>query len=409
MRTLLVFCIFCATGLTVVFSQSATPGLIALYEFEQIDGSVIRDTSEFGAPNNLIIKNTDTVRRSTGAMNLMGTTDIRSATPPVGIMAALQKTNEISIEAWVTPANNTQEGPARILTLSRNTVERNFTLGQEGDRFDMRINTTRNDANGLPSLEGRSGSVQPGKMAKILFTRNAQGTAQLMVNGKLEASKTISGDFSKWDLDMHLGLGNEATGDRPWQGTLHRIAIYDRVINQPPSTIVAAAPQPAPSPKPTTPPTPTGVRVSKGLLALYDFQSINDQQIQDRSGGRYNTSLKIDQSKGVRPLKGGLEIIGKTAIHSKQPAHEVAQAIRNSNAVSIEAWVKPGKLGQEGPARIFTFSNNTSSRNFTLGQDENNNYDVRMRTTRTDKNGSPSLASKKNSATTDITHVGLHP
>ena len=40
------------------------------------------------------------------------------------------------MEAWVTPADVAQTGPARIVTLSANPNERDFTLGQAADAFE---------------------------------------------------------------------------------------------------------------------------------------------------------------------------------------------------------------------------------------------------------------------------------
>jgi hypothetical protein len=56
--------------------------------------------------------------------------------------------NEITIEAWVMPADDIQDGPARIVSLSADTGNRNFTLGQTTDYYDARLRTTA----GLSSL-----------------------------------------------------------------------------------------------------------------------------------------------------------------------------------------------------------------------------------------------------------------
>ncbi|HEU5433648.1 MAG TPA: FecR domain-containing protein, partial [Thermomicrobiales bacterium] len=49
------------------------------------------------------------------------------------ILAACRQTNELSIEATVTPSLAEQQGPARIVTFSTDIVNRDFTLGQLGD------------------------------------------------------------------------------------------------------------------------------------------------------------------------------------------------------------------------------------------------------------------------------------
>ncbi len=63
----------------------------------------------------------------------------------------------MTIEAWVKPANTTQSGPARIVTLSRDPGSRNFTLGQKAGAYEVRFRTTSTSANGEPALSSPGG------------------------------------------------------------------------------------------------------------------------------------------------------------------------------------------------------------------------------------------------------------
>ena len=38
--------------------------------------------------------------------------------------------------------------------------------------------------------------------------------------------------LNSWDRNFHLVLGNEGTGDRPWQGYISQVYISDRAISQ---------------------------------------------------------------------------------------------------------------------------------------------------------------------------------
>ena len=64
-------------------------------------------------------------------------------------------TNGFTVEAWVTPANTTQDGPARIFTYSRGNGTRNFMLGQVAYQYVARTRTysTETNNNGSPDLE----------------------------------------------------------------------------------------------------------------------------------------------------------------------------------------------------------------------------------------------------------------
>jgi len=61
-------------------------------------------------------------------------------------------------------------------------------------------------------------------------------------------------------------------------------------------------------------------------------------------------------------------------------------AVTDANALSVEALVTTAESDQSGPARIVSFSQDTSRRNFTLGQ-EGDQLVLRLRTTNTDDNG----------------------
>lgn len=41
----------------------------------------------------------------------------------------------------------------------------------------------------------------------------------------------IGGDFSNWNHTYRLSLGNTVIGDRPWLGTYHRVALYNRALS----------------------------------------------------------------------------------------------------------------------------------------------------------------------------------
>ena len=54
---------------------------------------------------------------------------------------SLMKGKGFSLEVWISPANNQQGGPARIVSYSLNPNYRNFTLGQQGTDLIMRLRT----------------------------------------------------------------------------------------------------------------------------------------------------------------------------------------------------------------------------------------------------------------------------
>lgn len=202
-------------------------GLVALYDFRLAKGSIIKDRSGVGKPLDLKIENPKNVRRTKGTLEVRGKTLICSDKPAAKVFNAVRRSGEITIEAWVHPANANQDGPARMVTLSGGSSERNFTLGQEGDKVDVRLRTTKTSRNGIPSLDSPGRSLAP-QLTHIVYTRNRGGRARLFLNGKQQAEKRVSGAMANWNDKYRLALANELSSDRPWLGTFHLVAIYSR-------------------------------------------------------------------------------------------------------------------------------------------------------------------------------------
>jgi hypothetical protein len=205
-------------------------GLQVLYTFEAGQGDTVFDRSENGPALNLKIANKDAVKWIDGALQVNNATLIKSTAPARKISDFAKRTRGLTIEAWVDPANDLQDGPARMVTLSGNTSTRNFTLGQDTNHYDVRLRTTATTTNGMPSTPTPSGSATT-RLTHVLFTRQADGTTRIYINGKQQATKQIKGDFGNWDDGFALSLADEASGDRPWLGTLHLVAIYSRPLS----------------------------------------------------------------------------------------------------------------------------------------------------------------------------------
>ena len=211
-------------------ADRSVDGLVALYDFRLAKGSIVKDRSGVGKPLDLKIENPKNVRRTKGTLEVRGKTLIRSDKPAAKVFNAVRRSGEITIEAWVRPANAKQDGPARMVTLSGGSSERNFTLGQEGDKVEVRLRTTKTSGNGIPSLNSPGRSLAP-RLTHIVYTRNRGGRARLFLNGKQQAEKRVPGAMANWNGKYRLALANELSSDRPWLGTFHLVAIYSRDLS----------------------------------------------------------------------------------------------------------------------------------------------------------------------------------
>jgi hypothetical protein len=194
-------------------SATADPALLALYRFDSASPGSVADLSKGGAP--------------------LATGDAKpryaTAAPPEKFVAAAKRANAFTLEAWIEPARANQSGPARIVTLSIDSGRRNFTLGQDGDKFDVRLRTTKTDANGLPSLASPGGAVKE-ERTHVVFVFDA-GVGRLYVDGAQVSEKPFDGDLSNWDDGFRLGLGDEFSGDRKWEGKYDFVALYARALS----------------------------------------------------------------------------------------------------------------------------------------------------------------------------------
>jgi len=205
-------------------------GPIILYDFADATGNQVKDRAGVGEPIDLRIEDLRAVKRSAGSIEVRDKTTIRTDKTPTRLIDAIRKSGELTIEAWLRPDNDKQDGPARIVTLSRDTSNRNFTLGQEGDQYDARLRTTKSSSNGLPSLASPNKSLKT-DVTHVVYTRDKGGQARLFINGEQKSDRKVDGDMRHWDGSYRLALANELTGDRPWKGTLYQVAIYDRALS----------------------------------------------------------------------------------------------------------------------------------------------------------------------------------
>ncbi len=222
---------------TVILAPRVQQGIQALYTFEEGGGTTIEDVSDAGQPLNLTINTPTTASiMPDGGLRISGSADIRSAVASK-VIGACKASDEITIEAWVDTASLTQSGPGpvRIVSISSNTTNRNFTLGQENDRFDTRLRTSSTDNNGEPSLTVPASTVKL-ELTHIAYTRAPDaepnnGAANIYVNGVRQVAGTVSGDLDNWDDNYALLFGNEATLDREWLGDIYLVGIYCRALS----------------------------------------------------------------------------------------------------------------------------------------------------------------------------------
>ena len=252
---LFFFFLFCFS----VNAERVTDQLIVLYDFTEKDGAVIHDKSGIAPLLDLDITEAAKVQWLDPGLRVLESTVVKTAVSH----SKLSFDGNISIEVWVKPLNNTQSGPARVVTFSKDSGDRNFTFGQQGDHWDQRLRTSENPRNGTaPSLMTPATSIATTpELQHVVYTRSANGTARFYINKLLVQAASIPGDFSNWDMAYGFGLFNEIdypTTIRTWLGDIFLVAIYLDVLTLEEITqnyddrVIVAKPEPPIIPLPNT-------------------------------------------------------------------------------------------------------------------------------------------------------------
>lgn len=216
--------------ITGVPNGNADDSLLVRYDFRDRQGNTVHDRSGIGQPLDLTIDSPNNVRWSDGHLTITKPTHIVSKQPATKIIDAVNQSNALTVETWIKPANTLQEGPARIVSISSDPSQRNFTLGQEKNLYDVRLRSSRTSTNGIPSTSTPAKSLTP-ELTHVVFTRDARGQARVFINGRQTANRNVGGDLRNWDRGHHLILANERSKDRPWLGEFHAVSIYSRAIS----------------------------------------------------------------------------------------------------------------------------------------------------------------------------------
>ena len=154
----------------------------------------------------------------------------------------LQESGEFSIEAWVVPANVTQE-MAQIVSYSAGPQARNFALQQTLYDYDFLLRTNAVDANGAPlmQLDGNPAHSTPAMdevlqatLQHVVATYDPINGRSIYVNGVLVTTTDPipGGTLIDWQNNFAVILGNEASSDGLWEGTFRLAAIHRRALTQ---------------------------------------------------------------------------------------------------------------------------------------------------------------------------------
>lgn len=207
--------------------------VIALYQFKTGESNTAYDTSGISPAANLNLSGDYEWLGSWGISFTNGKAQA-STSSSKKLHDLITATGKFSVEAWVTPHNVVQEGPAKIISYSASESQRNFTLGQTQYNYDFMLRNEQTSSNGDPALSTPDADeVLQATLQHVVLTYDAIEGRKIYVNGNLiNITDNEIAPLSAWDDSFALILGQEATNNDIWQGNIHLLAIYNNVLTQ---------------------------------------------------------------------------------------------------------------------------------------------------------------------------------
>ncbi|NTW02369.1 MAG: hypothetical protein HGA19_14000, partial [Oscillochloris sp.] len=204
-----------------------------VYSFNEGSGTTVGDSSLVLPALPAQIADASAVSWGEGSLSVSAATTIATEGAATKVSRASIATGEISVEAWVTPANTAQNGPAPILSIAKNTCQSDLLFGQgtwghhRADRYATLLRTTAHHDDLLVSP---AGTLKP-ELTYIVYTRDAFGTSRLFINGEQQASAHADGDLSNWHANYRLALANMLGTRRSWLGSYHSLVVSSRALS----------------------------------------------------------------------------------------------------------------------------------------------------------------------------------
>jgi hypothetical protein len=201
------------------------PGPIARYAFADGSGSTVSDAilPTLDMTIGVVDGGGPATTWENDGLLVTGPALVRTAGPATKIIAAVEASSELTVEAWISPGNLTQAGPARIVEIATSTsANPTLHLGQVAGTFILRTSSggTRNE------LTGGAAAVS---VTHVVGTHSAGGTRRLLVNGAIVATDLQDGALETIAAGP-LSVANDGTGERPWVGKLLSVSIFDRAM-----------------------------------------------------------------------------------------------------------------------------------------------------------------------------------
>ena len=206
--------------------------IIAKWEFKAGAGNVVSDVSGIGDPLSLTLTGNYSWVGGYGIEFTGGRAQasITSTKLYDRIDESAGGSGEYSIEAWVVPANVSQQDRT-IIGYDLGNNARNFNLAQNLYNYEFRNRTSTSDANGEPVLATPDAAeVLQATLQHVVITSSPTDGRRIYVNGVEVAADPVATPINTWGNNYAFVLGADATGANNWLGKVRFAAVFDRLL-----------------------------------------------------------------------------------------------------------------------------------------------------------------------------------
>lgn len=145
------------------------------------------------------------------------------------ITEAVSETSELAVEAWFQTSDLRQSGPVRIFTISEGVGrdQVNFHLGLDRDDLSIRLRTECELFNSVQVDD----VIVAERLHHVVVTWS-NGALETWVDGaRADRTELPWGDFSAWDSNFDLVIGDELGGGRQFVGRIESVTMWDRALD----------------------------------------------------------------------------------------------------------------------------------------------------------------------------------
>ena len=143
---------FIVTVTAMAGDARVSAGLVVFYPLTEGAGTTAADASDNGTPMNLQLSGAVSWLGSGPGLSFNGGR-LGTSAAASKVINALQSSSRSTFEVFVLPANVTQTGPARLVSVGGDNASQNFMMGQDGPDYQVRLQHTAKDSKSRPRLQ----------------------------------------------------------------------------------------------------------------------------------------------------------------------------------------------------------------------------------------------------------------